>query len=71
MTTRIEVNCETGEVKEIPLTPEEIAQREVEAAAVEAQRQAEEDAKADKAAARLAILEKLGLTEEEAAVLLS
>lgn len=71
MTTRIEVNCETGEVKEIPLTSEEIAQREVEAAAFEAQRQAEEDAKAEKAAARLAILEKLGLTEEEAAVLLS
>ena len=71
MTTRIEVNCETGEVKEIPLTPEEIAQREVEAAAFEAELQAEEDAKAEKAAARLAILEKLGLTEEEAAVLLS
>jgi hypothetical protein len=71
MTTRIEVNCETGEVKEIPLTPEEIAQREVEAAAAEAQRQAEEDAKAEKAAARLAILEKLGLTEEEAALLLN
>lgn len=71
MTTRIEVNCETGEVKEIPLTPEEIEQRQVEAAAFEAQRQAEEDAKAEKAAARLAILDKLGLTEEEAAVLLS
>jgi hypothetical protein len=71
MTTRIEVNCETGEVKEIPLTPEEIAQHEIESAAFKAQRQAEEDAKAEKAAARLAILEKLGLTEEEAAVLLS
>jgi hypothetical protein len=33
MTTAIEVNCTTGEVIERPLTAEELAQREVDAAA--------------------------------------
>jgi len=42
----IEVNCETGEVVERPLTAEEIAQREVDAAAAAA-RKAEEDAAAE------------------------
>lgn len=32
---RIEVNCETGEITEIPLTPEEIADREAAAAEAE------------------------------------
>ena len=63
----IEVNCETGEVIERPLTPEEIAANE--AAAVEQaarQHEAEVEAAAVAAAkeAAHAKLEVLGLTAE-------
>jgi hypothetical protein len=68
--TRIEVNCTTGEVLEIELTDEEVAQREADAAAAETQRKADEKAAADKAVARNAILDRLGLTADEAAILL-
>ena len=68
--TRIEVNCTTGEVLEIELTDEEVAQREADAKAAEAQRKADEKAAADKATARAAILDRLGLTADEAAILL-
>ena len=67
------VNCETGQVEERPLTPEEIAQREADAAAAaaaEAERLAEEEAKAAAKASALAKLEALGLTADEAAALL-
>lgn len=67
----IEVNCATGEVTERPLTAEEITQREADAAA-EATRQAEEDAKAAQdAAAKDALLTKLGITADEAKLLLA
>lgn len=68
----VEVNCETKEVTERPLTAEEIAQREADAAAAaaaEAEREAEEAAKA---AARQSAIDKLaalGLTPEEAAAI--
>ncbi len=68
--TRIEVNCETGEVLEIELTAAEVAQLEADAAAAETQRKADEKAAADKATAREAILNRLGLTADEAAILL-
>jgi hypothetical protein len=68
--TRIEVNCTTGEVLEIELTDEEVAQREADATAAETQRKADEKAAADKAVARTAILDRLGLTAEEASILL-
>ena len=68
--TRIEVNCTTGEVLEIELTDEEVAQREADAKAAEAQRKADEKAAADKAVARAQILDRLGLTADEAAILL-
>ena len=68
--TRIEVNCTTGEVLEIELTDEEVAQREADAVAAETQRKADEKAAADKAVARAAILDRLGLTADEAAILL-
>ena len=68
--TRIEVNCTTGEVLEIELTDAEVAQREADAAAFETQRKADEKAAADKAIARTAILDRLGLTADEAAILL-
>ena len=66
------VNCETGQVEERPLTPEEIAQREADAAAAaaaEAERVAAEEAKAAAKASAIAKLAALGLTEEEAAAL--
>jgi hypothetical protein len=67
------VDCSDGTVTERPLTPEEIAQREADAAAAaiaEAERVAAEEAKAAARASALAKLEALGLTEEEAAALL-
>jgi hypothetical protein len=71
MTTKIEVNCATGEVVERPLTAEELAQREADAQAAEA-RKAEEDAKATAdAEAKAALLAKLGITEDEAKLLLA
>jgi DNA-binding transcriptional regulator YbjK len=69
--TAIEVNCATGEVTERPLTAEEITQREADAAAA-ATRQAEEDAKAAQdAVAKDALLTKLGITADEAKLLLA
>lgn len=72
MTTAIEVNCTTGEVTERPLTAEEIAQREADAAAWAEQKAAEEAAKAAEEAAKAsgqAKLAALGLTPEEIAAL--
>ena len=71
MTTAIEINCETGEVIERPLTADEIAANE--AAALEAEANAkkvEAEARA-KAKAKQAVLDKLGLTADEAAALFS
>jgi len=67
---KIEVNCATGIAVEVPLTAEEIAQREVDAAAAEADRAAKEGADAVKATDKAALLAKLGITEEEAQLLL-
>jgi hypothetical protein len=71
--TAIEVNCETGEVIERPLTAEEIAQREADAAAY-AVEQAERTAAAEalaalKASAKAKLVAGTPLTEEEAATL--
>jgi len=69
---KIVVNCETGEQTEVPLTAEEIAQREADAAAY-AEQQAIAEAEAaqiasDKADA-IAALVALGLTEAQIAAL--
>jgi membrane protein involved in colicin uptake len=70
MPTKLIVDCSTGVTTEVELTAEEIAQREADAAAfAEAKAKEEADAQA-KAEARAAILERLGLTEDEAKVLL-
>jgi len=71
--TAVEVNCETGEVTERPLTAEEIAQREADAAAYAA-RKVEEDAAAEalaalKASAKAKLVAGQPLTEAEAATL--
>jgi hypothetical protein len=71
MTNKIVVDCSTGEVQEIALTEDELAEREAMAIAY-AEQKAEEDAdKATKATAKAALLTKLGITEEEASLLLS
>ena len=66
MTIAIEVNCETGEVIERPLTADEIKSNEAAQAKAEADRLAMEA----KAEAKAALLAKLGITAEEAALLL-
>ncbi len=70
MTIAIEVNCETGETVERPLTAEEIADREALAAQFEADRAAAEaaaDAKAAlKASAKAKLVAGQPLTAEEA-----
>jgi hypothetical protein len=71
MTTAIEVNCATGEVVERPLTAEELAQREADAAAFAAKQHEEEAAAAEAAVAKAALLAKLGITEDEAKLLLA
>jgi hypothetical protein len=71
MTNAIEVNCETGEVTERPLTADELAQREADAAKAESDRVALEAENAAKAAQKAELLAKLGITADEAALLLS
>lgn len=71
--TRIEVNCETGEVLEITLTDAEVLQLEAQAAQAEADRiarEAEADALAAlKASARAKLVAGQPMTEEEAATI--
>jgi hypothetical protein len=71
MTTAIEVNCATGEVVERPLTAEELAQREADAQAAAAKAHEEEVAAQAQAEAKAALLAKLGITEDEAKLLLA
>ena len=71
MTTAIEINCETGEVIERPLTADEIAANEAAAAQAEADRVAAEAEAATKAQAKADLLAKLGITADEAALLLA
>lgn len=71
MTTAIEVNCATGEVIERPLTADEIAANEAASAQAEADRKAAEAEAEAKAQAKAELLAKLGITAEEAALLLA
>lgn len=67
--TKIVVDCTTGVESIIELTDEEIAQREADRVAFEAEIAAREAAEAEKAAAKASALAKLaalGLTEDEA-----
>jgi len=69
---KIVVNCETGEQTIVPLTAEEIAQREVDAAAYAEAKAAKDAEDAAKAAARASLeakLANLGITVEELATL--
>jgi len=69
--TKIIVNCETGVVAEVPLTGEEIAQREADAQAAAARKHEEDAQAAADAEAKAALLAKLGITEDEAKLLLA
>ena len=69
METRIEINCTTGEILEIPLTQEELDQRETDRIAYEMEQANREDEATAKAVARTALLERLGISEEEAELL--
>lgn len=60
-------NAETNEIIEREMTPEEYAQCEID----EAQAKKREEEKATKATARAALLAKLGISAEEAQLLLS
>jgi len=70
--TKIIVNCETGVVAEVPLTGEEIAQREADAIVAAEQKALQDAAVAAEEAARESAkvkLATLGLTPEEIAAL--
>lgn len=68
--TRIEIDCSTGIETIVELTDDEVAEMEAAAALHEAELQAlEAQAEAD-AVAKQAILDRLGITAEEAALLL-
>jgi tRNA(Arg) A34 adenosine deaminase TadA len=69
---KLVVDLAKGTQEYIPLTPDEIAQRDQDAAAhaeAEAIRKAEEEAKADAKLAAQAKLQALGLTGEEIAAI--
>lgn len=68
---RIEHNVETGEVKEIPMTAEEIKEKEKEMAKSLAAIAAEQAAEVAKATEKAALLAKLGISDDEAKLLLS
>ena len=68
--TRIEINCETGEVLEIELTDAEVAEREEARIAYEAQKAEEATNAALRAEQKAALLERLGINAEEAELLL-
>ena len=66
------MDCSTGEATEVPLTAEELAQRETDRLAYEAQeaeRKAAEEAKETAKASANAKLKALGLTDSEIAAI--
>jgi len=69
--TKIIVNCETGEVSEVELTAAEVKQREADAVAYAKAKADEEQVAAEKAEAKAAIADRLGLTQDELALLLA
>ena len=71
MPTKIVVDCSTGISTEVELTAEEIAQMEADAAKAEADRKAADEEAALKAAQKAELLERLGITEDEAKLLLA
>ena len=68
--TKLVHNAATGQVSEVPLTPEEIAKLEIQQAEQDAKIAAEEADLAAKAEARQTVLSKLGITADEVKLLL-
>ncbi len=69
--TKVVVDCSTGITEVLPLTEAEIADMETARLAAEAERVEREAKKAADATAKSALLNKLGITQEEARLLLS
>ena len=69
--TKLVVNCETNESQVIKLTAAEITEINKTAAASKIRLETEAAEAQSKATAKAALLEKLGITSEEAALLLS
>jgi hypothetical protein len=70
--TKLVVDCSTGEATEVPLTAEELAQRETDRLAYEAweaEKLAAKEAKAVAQASAVSKLTALGLTADEIAAL--
>jgi hypothetical protein len=70
--TKLVIDCSTGETTELPLTAEELAQREIDRLAAEAQEAeqlAAEEAKEVAKASANAKLAALGLTADEIAAI--
>lgn len=69
--TKLVIDCSTKEQFEIELTDEEVAQLEADRAKAEADKVAKDAADAAKAEAKAELLDRLGITAEEAQLLLS
>lgn len=69
--TKIIVDCSTGVTAEVPLTGEEIQQRELDAIAAATAKAEQEADKATKETAKAELLAKLNISEDEAKLLLS
>ena len=68
--TRIEVNCTTGEVLEIELTDAEVAELAYQAELAADQKAEDDRIAAERATAKAALFERLGITADEAKLLL-
>jgi regulator of protease activity HflC (stomatin/prohibitin superfamily) len=68
---KVIIDCSTGEQTIVPLTAEEIAELEAAAIQAEADRVAAEAEAQAKADAKAELLAKLGITEDEAKLLLA
>lgn len=66
---KVIVNCETGEQETIPLEGNELKEFLANEKAVIEAEKAKADADAQKAAEKIALLAKLGITEDEAKLL--
>jgi len=68
---KIEHNVQTGEIKEVELTAEEVKIFQAEAKKFAEADKAQQEVKATKAAQKAAVIAKLGITQDEAKLLLS
>jgi hypothetical protein len=69
--TKLIINCETKEQIEVELTDEEVAQLDADRAKAEADRLAKQAEEEDRAFAKAKLLDRLGISQEEAKLLLS